>query len=85
MNRKNLWLIVAVLLVGLALTTMLAKAQEVEPAIKWEYKITATPQSITSQPHHEKTEARLNELGDAGWELIGWERNFWIFKRPAIN
>ena len=83
MNRNYLWLIVVVMLVGLALTTMLATAQEVGPKIQWEYNITVTPQSITSEPHHEKTEAKLNELGQAGWELVGWEGHTWMWKRPV--
>ncbi len=85
MNRNYLWLIVVVLLVGLVLTTMLATAQEVGSKIQWEYNITVTPQSATSQPYHEKTVGRLNELGEDGWELVGWEGRTWIFKRQSGN
>jgi hypothetical protein len=83
MNQKYLWLIVAVLVVGLVFTTMLATAQETEPTTRWEYNITYTPQGPTDHYHVEKTEAKVNELGEAGWELVGWEGRTWIFKRPA--
>jgi len=79
MNRNYLWLIVVVLLVGLVHTTMLATAQEVKPTIKWEYNITHTSQNANGP----KTEAKLNELGEAGWELVGWEERSWILKRPV--
>ena len=79
MKRNYLWLIVAVLLVGLVLTTMLATAQEAGPNIQWEYNITHTPQGVRGP----KTQAKLNELGEAGWELVGFEERDCIFKRPV--
>ena len=85
MNRNYLWLIVVVLLVGLVLTTMLATAQEAGPKIQWEYTVTVTPQRVTSEPYLEKIEAKLNELGEAGWELVGWEGRSWILKRQSGN
>ncbi len=85
MNRNYLWLIVVVLLVGLVLTTMLATAQEAGPKIQWEYNVTVSPQRVTSQPYVEKTEAKLNELGEDGWELIGWENSICILKRSSAN
>ena len=83
MNRNYLWLIVTILLVGLMLTTMLATAQEAEPTIQWEYKVTVLPHRVTSRPDHERIEAKLNELGQAGWELVGWDDSSCILKRPV--
>jgi hypothetical protein len=83
MNRNYLWLIIAALFVGLILTTMLATAQEAKPNIQWEYNIAVTPQSATSHNYHEKTEAKLNDIGGSGWELVGWEGRTWIFKRQS--
>jgi len=82
MNRNYLVLIVVVMLVGLALTTMLAKAQEAEPTIQWEYHVVFLPSSISpTGNHNERVEAKLNELGQAGWELVGFEERDCILKR----
>ncbi len=84
MNRNYLWLIVAVLLVGLVLTTMLATAQEAEPTIKWEYRAVYLPTGVgPSSSQNERVETKLNEFGQAGWELVGWEERDCIFKRPV--
>lgn len=83
MNRNYLWLIVAILMVGLMLTTMLATAQEIEPTIQWEYNVVGVPRSVGHTSNIEETEAKLNELGEAGWELVGWEERTCILKRPA--
>ncbi|MCK4795252.1 MAG: hypothetical protein KAV87_66595 [Desulfobacteraceae bacterium] len=85
MNRNYLWLIVVVLLVGLVLTTMLATAQEAGPKIQWEYNVTVSPQRVASQPYAERIEAKLNELGEDGWELVGWENSICILKRQSGN
>lgn len=82
MNRNYLWLVVAVLLVGLVFTTMLAKAQEAEPTIQWEYYAVGFPRSVGHTSNNEEVEAKLNEIGKDGWELIGWEERTCIFKRP---
>ncbi|MHC4241458.1 MAG: DUF4177 domain-containing protein [Planctomycetota bacterium] len=83
MNRNYLWLIVAVFIVGLALTTMLATAQETEPTIQWEYNVVGVPRSVGNTSNIEETEAKLNELGKAGWELVDWEERTIILKRPV--
>ncbi|MDT8302541.1 MAG: DUF4177 domain-containing protein [Sedimentisphaerales bacterium] len=84
MNRNYLGLIVVVMLVGLALTTMLASAQEAEPTIQWEYHVVYLPSGVSpSSNQNERVEAKLNELGQAGWELVGFEERGCIFKRPA--
>ena len=84
MNRNYLWLIVTALLVGLVFTTMLATAQKVEPTIKWEYHADSLPTTVSNtRIENERVEAKLNELGQAGWELVGFEERDCIFKRPA--
>jgi hypothetical protein len=83
MNQKNLWFIIVVLLVGLVFTTMLAKAQEANPTMKWEYKVVGVHRSVGHTSNIQETEEKLNELGKAGWELVGWEERTIIFKRPA--
>ena len=84
MNRNYLWLIVVVMLVGLALTTMLATAQEAEPTIQWEYHADYLPTGVNNtRIINERVEAKLNELGQAGWELVGFEERDCIFKRPV--
>ncbi len=83
MNRNYFWLIIVVLLVGLVLTTMLAKAQEAEPTIQWEYNAIRLPGWVGPTSDNEKIEAKLNELGQAGWELVGWEERSCIMKRPV--
>jgi len=84
MNRNYLWLIVAVLLVGFALTTMLATAQEAEPTIQWEYYAVSLPTGVSNtRNNNERVEAKLNELGQAGWELVGFEERDCILKRPV--
>jgi len=85
MNRKNLWLIVAVLLVGLVLTTMLATAQEAEPTIQWEYNAVGLPAWFGPTSNNETIEAKLNELGEAGWELVVLGERSCIMKRPLEN
>ncbi len=85
MNRNYLWLIVVVLLVGLVLTTMLATAQGAGPKIQWEYNVTAFPQRVASKSYVERIEAKLNELGEDGWELVGWENSICILKRSSAN
>ena len=84
MNRNYLWLIMVVLLVGLVLTTMLATAQETEPTIQWEYHAVYLPLGVSSRSsQNEILETKLNEIGQAGWELVGWEERDCIFKRPV--
>jgi hypothetical protein len=84
MNRNYLWLIVAVLLAGLVFTTMLATAQEAEPTIKWEYYAVSLPTGVSNtRINNERVEAKLNELGQAGWELVGFEERSCILKRPV--
>ncbi len=84
MNRNYLWLIVAVLLVGLVLTTMLATAQEAGSEIQWEYHAVYLPSGVSNtRINNERVEAKLNELGQAGWELVGFEERDCILKRPV--
>lgn len=55
---------------------------------KYEYKVIsiATSMTITTK-QYEKTaqefEAKLNELGAEGWELVDRMDGFFFFKRPA--
>lgn len=83
MNRNYIWLIVAVLLVGLVLTTMLATAQETEPAIKWEYNAIGLPAWFGPTANNETIEAKLNELGQVGWELVIMGERTCVLKRPV--
>ncbi|MCP4257497.1 MAG: DUF4177 domain-containing protein [Planctomycetes bacterium] len=84
MNRNYLGLIVMIVLVGLVLTTMLATAQETGSNIQWEYHAAYLPSGVSNtRINNERVEAKLNELGQAGWELVGWEERDCIFKRPA--
>ncbi|MHC4425316.1 MAG: hypothetical protein ACYSYV_04370 [Planctomycetota bacterium] len=84
MNRNYSWLIVPALLAGSLLTTMLAGAQKPKPDVRWEYNIVVMPWSVgPTQP--ERVEAKLNELGEAGWELIDWGHLTYVLKRPSAN
>ena len=79
MKRNYLWLMVTILLVGLMLSTMLATAQEAESTIQWEYHADYLPTGVNNtRIENERVEAKLNELGQVGWE----ERDC-IFKRPV--
>jgi hypothetical protein len=84
MNRKYLWLVATVLLVGLLLTTMLATAQEARPRRQWEYNIVVMPWSV-DPTNAERIETKLNELGEDGWELISWGHLTYVLKRPVGN
>jgi hypothetical protein len=83
MNRNYLWLIVVVLLVGLVFTTMLATAQEAKQTLKWEYNAVGLPAWFGPTSNNETIEAKLNELGQTGWELVVLEERSCILKRPA--
>ena len=84
MNRNCLWLIIAVLLVGLVFTTIMATAREVESTIQWEYYAVSLPTGVSNtRINNERVEAKLNELGRAGWELVGFEERDCILKRPV--
>lgn len=47
---------------------------------KWEYKITAIEENVHG--HIQLDEAYLNELGQAGWELVGFMGANSVLKRP---
>jgi hypothetical protein len=87
MNRNCLWLIVVALAVSSILTTMLAKGQQAESQTQWEYKsvVINTEGPFNDVEYRGKIEAKLNELGKDGWELVDWENVAYLLKRRAVN
>ncbi|WP_049893600.1 hypothetical protein [Halogranum rubrum] len=59
----------------------------VSESTKWEYETVVPPKGST-QKEATDPKARLNELGDEGWELadtieyVGGGTKFLVFKRP---
>ena len=81
MNRKWLWLVVGAVLAGWMLTTMFVQAGQDEAKVQWEYR--AFRLSGPALPgYRDKLEAKLNELGKEGWELVDWEDTDYVLKRP---
>ena len=82
MNRNWLWLILAALVAGSMLTTMVGKAEHSEARARWEYRALEM-RTFSSPDQHKEVEAKLNELGKQGWELVDWEDFTYLLKRPA--
>jgi hypothetical protein len=55
------------------------------PVIKWEYKIINVEKAFYSNNADEIIEKSLNDLGQEGWELVGYvtfKAYMIVFKRP---
>lgn len=87
MDRRLLWLILGGLVVGLMLTTMLARGEhgQIGGKIRWEHKVVRISSSKSTVPGRTAIETMLNGLGKDGWELIQFEESTYILKRPAKN
>jgi hypothetical protein len=69
MNRNSsiALLVVWAILLGLIITGIVVRADELQPGVLWEYKILRMSIKTTD------TEQALNEYGKQGWEVIDWE------------
>ncbi len=81
MNRKWLWLVVVAVIAGSMLTTVFVQAGQDEAKVQWEYRAFRLS-GRESRGYRDKLEAKLNELGKEGWELVDWEETDYVLKRP---
>ena len=85
MNRKWLWLVVVAVLAGSMLTTMFVQAGQGETKAQWEYRGVMISSPFAAVDGCGEIEAKLNELGKEGWELVDCETSMYLLKRPVAN
>jgi hypothetical protein len=48
---------------------------------KWEYKVVRNERD-SANLGDPRLDPKLTELGSQGWELVSWNSDSWVFKRP---
>ena len=82
MNRKWLWLVVVAVLAGSMLTTVFVQAGQDEAKVQWQYRAVVISGPFSTPDGRAKIEAKINELGKQGWELVDFEESIYVLKRP---
>ena len=49
---------------------------------QWEYKVVRNERNEANLGDP-SLDPKLTQLGSEGWELVSWNKDSWVFKRPA--
>ena len=82
MNRKWFCLVMVAVLAGSILTTVFVQAGQSEAKVQWQYRAVVISGPFSTPLGRAKIEAKINELGKQGWELVDWEESLYVLKRP---